>query len=50
MSLIFLIKLCYANFEIVENTESPAIYTIHLGEPNIIHKIPEADDATLVSF
>lgn len=50
LSLLLFVKVCSANLEILENKESSEIVTIHLGEPNIIYSIPEADDAILSPF
>ncbi|CAK56089.1 unnamed protein product (macronuclear) [Paramecium tetraurelia] len=50
LSLLFVINVCSANLEILENTESSETFRIHLGEPNIIYSMPEADDATLMTF
>ncbi|CAD8043391.1 unnamed protein product [Paramecium primaurelia] len=50
LSILFLINICSANLEILEIKESSETFTIHLGEPNIIYQMPQADDATLLPF
>ncbi|CAD8050349.1 unnamed protein product [Paramecium primaurelia] len=50
LSLLFLINLCSADLEILENKKSSETFTIHQGEPNIIYWMPEAEDAILIPF
>ncbi|CAD8048031.1 unnamed protein product [Paramecium sonneborni] len=50
LSLLFLINICQGELEIVEIKESSETFITHLGEPNIIYQMPEADDALLMPF
>ncbi|CAD8052638.1 unnamed protein product [Paramecium sonneborni] len=50
LSLLFQISLCLGELEIIETKESSETFTTHMGEPNIIYWIPQAEDAILIPF